>query len=249
MRESNHAFDSTVLFIQTRFTPGVMEAEVTFGNSRGRKRSALLSNPSEDLVPIVILCHGREIGIVSKANTALVDIFSQHNIATLRFDILIQTEGVVKLDDRPIEEFVDDILSTIRYLKDGGYTKIGLYGASFYGVVSVLAASRSHDLNVMALKTPGMGQSARKIPQYKIDFDTKSWIKAGQKIKIPTLIVHGTADEKVELQFGKELARSIDSCRLEIIEGGDHGFTKKEDFDTCIDAIAKFIISILGMRA
>ena len=149
----------------------------------------------------------------------------------------------VKLDNRTIEEFVDDILSTIKYLKAKGYKRIGLYGVSFYGVVSVIAASRNSDLKVMALKTPGMGHTARKMPNYKKDFDLRSWITAGQKINIPTLIVHGTLDEKVELQFGKDLAKSINSCKLEMIEGADHRFTKKRDFDRCIKAISEFIIS------
>jgi len=107
---------------------------------------------------------------------------------------------------------------------------------------AVIAASKSPYIKVLALKAPGMGQTSRKIPNYKSDLDNKTCIKAGKNIKIPALIVHGTADADVEVEFGKELAKSIKNSKLELIDGADHRFTRREDFDKAISVISEFLI-------
>jgi dipeptidyl aminopeptidase/acylaminoacyl peptidase len=100
----------------------------------------------------------------------------------------------------------------------------------------------------MALNAPGMGQTSRKMPNYKKDFDTKSWIRAGAKVMIPTLIIHGTADEDVEVELGQELAKSIKISQIELFKGADHRFTKKEDFDKMVKDISDFIIKYFNER-
>jgi len=219
-----------------------MKKKIFFNDTCGHKISATLSSISNKMVPIVILFHGLNYGKDSNANRALEKIFLEHNFATLDVDFFSCGESVGNSDERNVKEFVENVLSAIKFLKEKGYTKLAIYGCSFGGVASVIAASKNSDLSVMALKAPGMGQKSRKLSNYKNDFDTKSWIKAGTKVKIPTLIVHGSKDEEVELQFSKDLAKSIKNSKLEIIKGADHRFTKKEDFDRCIKLLAEFII-------
>lgn len=224
-----------------------METAIFFKNSHGNRLSAILSDPTSNKdVPIVIMCHGLNSRKESLTNLALEKIFSKNSIASFRFDFFAHGESEGKAEDRSVEEFVDDILRAIGYLKGQGYGKIGLYGASFGGMASAIAASRSPDVKVMALKAPGMGQTSRKMPNYKKDFDTKSWIKAGAKVTIPTLIVHGTADEDVEAELGRELAKSIKTSRIELFEGADHRFTKKEDSERMVKDISEFIIDHLN---
>jgi uncharacterized protein len=220
-----------------------MENKIYFKDSYGNKLSAIFFTPSDKIVPVVILCHGLNSGKDSSTNTSLSKLLVNHNIATFRFDFFAHGESEGNIDDRDLEKFVDGIQSGIKYLKNLGFEHIGIVGTSFGGVASVIYASKSQNLEFMILKSAGMGQTSRKMSNYKIDFDLKSWIKAGKKVKTPTLIVHGAKDEDVELQLGKDLANSIESSKLEIFENADHRFTKKEDFDACIKVMFEFILS------
>lgn len=219
-----------------------MENKLQFKDSNGVTLSGVLSNPSKVKLPIVILCHGLNSDKESSTNTALNKVLTQSRIATLRFDFFAHGESDGKVDDRTVAKFVDDILSAISYLKSDGYKDIGIVGTSFGGLAAVIAASKTKDLKFMALKSPGMGKTSRTMTNYKTDFETKSWFEAAKTIGIPTLIVHGKADVDVEIELGEELAKHIKNSKIEIIEGADHRYTKKEDFDKAIELISQFII-------
>ena len=220
-----------------------MEREITFENNKGNKLYGILSNPnSNNNCPIIIMCHGLNSNKNSSTILELEKIFSKNNIASFRFDFFAHGNSEGDVDDRSVEEFVDNILNAIDFLKKDGYKNIGIFGISFGGVASVIAASRSSDLNIMALKSAGMGHTSRNMPNYKKDFDNKIWIKAGKKVKIHTLIIHGTMDEDVELQLAKELAESIKGSQLKLFEGADHKFSNEKDFKKCIKAVSDFII-------
>ena len=45
----------------------------------------------------------------------------------------------------------------------------------------------------------------------------------------PVLIVHGTKDNIVDLEYSKRAQKAYKNARLEIIEGGAHGFAPKHD--------------------
>ena len=220
-----------------------MEKKIFFDDSKGNKVSAIFSNPSDEIVPVIILCHGLNSGKNSNTNLALEKVFSKHDIASFRFDFFAHGESEGKIDDRNIEIFVDDVLCAISYLKNQGFTKFGICGASLGGVASVIAATRSNDLKVMALKSTGMGHTSRIMQNFKHDFDTKSWIKAATNVSIPTLIVHGSADEDVELQLAEDLAASIKTTKFQIFDGADHRFSRHEDFENSVKMISDFIIS------
>ena len=221
-----------------------MEEKVRFSDGHGNKVSAILSTPDhEDKqgIPIVIMCHGLGTGKDSATNLALERIFLKQGIATFRFDFFAHGESEGKVENRSVTLFVNDILKAIEYVKNKGYNRMGICGASLGGVAAVIAASKTPYLSVMVLKAAGMGNS-RNMPNYKKEFDAKTWIEAGKKVGIPTLIVHGTADEEVEVKLGKELASSIKGSLLELVEGADHMFSKKEDFERMVKDISTFMI-------
>lgn len=223
-----------------------MEEKLYFLDSKGNKVSAIFSRPKNCKdIPVIILCHGLNSGKDSNTNIELEKIFLKNNIASFRFDFFAHGESEGKIEDRSVTRFVDDVLKAIDYLKSKGYKNMGICGASFGGIASVIAASKTSDIKVMALKAAGMGQTSRKMLNYKKDFDSKSWIKAGTKIKIPALIIHGTADEDVEVELGKELAKSIKNSKIILFKDANHRFTKKEDFEKMIKDISEFIIDIL----
>jgi pimeloyl-ACP methyl ester carboxylesterase len=223
-----------------------MQEKLHFKDKTGNKISAILSRPKNvHSHSVVIMCHGLNSSKDSATNIELEKIFLRNDISVFRFDFFAHGESEGNKDDRTVDEFVNNVLQSMEYLKHLGYKNIGIYGASFGGVASVIAASKNSDLKVMALKATGMGQTSRKMQQYKNDFDNKSWIRAGKKIVIPTIIIHGTADEDVEVEFGKELSKSIIASKLELVEGADHRFSNKEDFEKMILKISEFIMKYL----
>jgi len=222
-----------------------MQEKTYLVNESGHKISAILSKPIKESKTIVIMCHGLNSGKDSLTNIELEKVFLKHDIAVFRFDFFAHGESEGNKEDRSINEFVDNVQKAINYVKNLGYSKIGIYGASFGGVAATIAASRNSDLIVMALKAAGMGQTSRKMIQYKKDFDNKSWIKSGEKVTIPTLIIHGTSDEDVEVELGKNLANAIKGSKLELYSGADHRFSRKDDFEKMIKDISEFIIKHL----
>jgi dipeptidyl aminopeptidase/acylaminoacyl peptidase len=109
------------------------------------------------------------------------------------------------------------------------------------GVASVVAASKRNDVKVLVLKSTGMSQS-RNMPNYAEHFKKKSWIEAGKKINIPTLILHGKKDEMVEIELGEALHNAIKNSKMIILDEADHRFSRKEDFDKSIREISEFIV-------
>jgi len=66
----------------------------------------------------------------------------------------------------------------------------------------------------------------RCYPADVIDMDPIEEIKAYHG---PVLIVHGTKDSIVKLDYSRQAQRAYPNAKLHIIEGGAHGFSKKHD--------------------
>jgi len=74
------------------------------------------------------------------------------------------------------------------------------------------------------------------------DAKNNNGYEAAKKIKIPTLIVHGDKDESVPVEQSIKTAKLIENCKLEIIKGSDHYYSKPEDFDKMIKLVVDFIV-------
>ncbi len=250
-----------------------MGEKIYFKNSKGINLCAILSNQvSKKDGPIIILCHGFSTSKDSYTNIRMEEILNKHNIATFRFDFFGHGESEGKFEDITISEAVDDIRSSIKYLKHIGYSKFGLLGSSFGGIASIIAASRTDELYVLALKSPvsdyeekeyatksreelevwkkkgykyymdGDSKGLRLNYSFFEDFKNNNGYIAAKRIKIPTLIVHGDKDESVPIEQSRKIARIIKSCKLEIIDGADHRYSKPRDFERMLYLLSKFII-------
>ncbi|MCK4647225.1 MAG: alpha/beta fold hydrolase [Candidatus Aminicenantes bacterium] len=235
---------------------------------------AILSNPMPDKgKPIIILCHGFTTGKDGNTYTRLENILNENGISSFRFDFFGHGESEGKFEEVTTSEAVDDILNAIRFLKDSGYRKMGLVGSSFGGLASIIAASNTADLYVLALKSPVSDYSdmsiAQQDKQQRDSWKEKGFIyftngnererrlnysfcedaekikgyESARKIKLPALIVHGDKDETVPVEQSKKTASLIENCRLEIIEGADHGYSNPKHFEKMLDLISQFIIN------
>jgi uncharacterized protein len=249
-----------------------MQTKIFFSNSMKSKLCGIISIPKEDnstSIPIIILAHGFSTNKNSTSIVALSENLNNKGIATLRIDFYGHGESDGKFEDITVSEGVDDIISAIKFLKTEGYNKIGLMGSSFGGICSILAASQSQNIFVLALKSPVSDFvqvqknefSEKEILDWKLngkrvycpkrnlnlnytfyeDCEKLDVYKDAKKIKIQTLIVHGNKDEIVPIQQSIELVKSIETSKLFVIKDADHRYSDKQSFDAVIRIISDFI--------
>jgi len=246
-----------------------MQEKIFFKDSEGNMLCGILSASSKNR-PIIILCHGFTSSKDGNTQLSLGEMLNEKNISTFRIDLFAHGESEGKIEDITVSKAVDDILSAIKLLKDRGYKKIGLFGSSFGGIASIIAASKA-ELFVLALKCPvsnfeelAVGRiNGEMLKEWKNngvatyepwegfkitmkynffeDMKNNNGYEAAKRIKIPMLIVHGDRDDVVPIEQSRKTAGIIRNCRLEIIKGAGHGFEKPEQFEKMVELITDFI--------
>jgi len=225
----------------------------------------VLSNPGSDIC--VVLCHGFSSNKDRPTSMALEKALNAKGLAIFRFDFYGHGESGGKFEDVTLSEAKDDVLCAIRFVKEK-FSTVGLMGSSFGGNAALLAAATNPGLFVLALKAPVSDYLGKLIAQKDVEKwksegkilyreDKGLWLKYQffedaesiqgyeevKKIAVPTLIVHGDADKIVPCEQSKKSAGLIENCRLEIIPGANHRFSKKEDFEKMLNHLVEFITS------
>ena len=108
----------------------------------------------------------------------LEEILNKNGISTFRFDFFGHGESEGKFEEITTSEAVDDIQNAIQFLKASGYKKMGLVGSSFGGLASIIAASKTNDLYVLALKSP-VSDYLGKITSQEDKQEIKTWKEKG----------------------------------------------------------------------
>ena len=249
-----------------------MEEKVVFSSSTGTKLVGILSHSdSISQQPIVIMCHGFTSKKESKVYVQMQEILMSHNLASLRFDFFGHGESGGKFEEITVSEGVDNALSAIAFVKEKGYTKIGLFGSSFGGLVGLMVGAQSPKLFVLALKSPvsnfkdklnvkGFGDlddwkkagytyyEDKPYPKCKVnhsfvdDWENNDGYVAAETISIPTLIVHGDADKVVPVEQSKKTVGLLKNGKLEIIPGAGHPYKDPEHFKQMLKLISEFIV-------
>jgi pimeloyl-ACP methyl ester carboxylesterase len=96
-------------------------------------------------------------------------------------------------------------------LKAGRVTSRILVGKSAGGRLVVEYQMRHNDANALVLLAAAVKAQER--------------IK---EIRIPVLIIHGTADRVVPIENSRELAKQLENSKLVEVEGADHSYKGKE---------------------
>ena len=248
-----------------------MQEKFSFQNSRGDKLVGILSNPSDGTpVPIVVLCHGFDASKESQTYLRLEKTLNEKGIASFRFDFFGHGESDGKFEDITISEAVDNALQAISFVKNKGFSKVALFGSSFGGMAAFLAASQAPGIKSLALKSPvsdylgkiladedkadieqwrekGFILHETKRGKLRLNFsffedaEKVSGFEAAPRVKVPTLIVHGSEDEIVPVEQSKKTASLIPNCRLEIVEGANHKYSKPEEFEKMLKLVSEFL--------
>ena len=247
-----------------------METKINFKNSKGEKLVGLLADLSKEKV--VILCHGHSSGKNNKTFETIVPILNKAGVSTFRFDFYGNGESEGKFEESDLSESIDDTLQAIKLIKDKNFKKIILLGSSFGGLSSTITASQTGDLYALILKSPvsdydeaflymhgkqWMDEWEKKGQTYKdkekglkLNFSfVESYrkydaYKSAETIKIPTIIIHGNADEIVPFSQSEKLVKIIPNAKLITVEGASHRYEGSEKFNQMTKLITDSIIKL-----
>ncbi len=249
-----------------------MEQSISFKNSKGDTLSGILSAPSADThLPLIILCHGFTSHKNARKYRTLTELLNKQHIATLRFDFYAHGDSEGDFEHITVSEAVDDILQAISWVKEKGYTNIGLLGASFGGIASLVAAAKTNSLSLLILISPvsnypekeqltktqtelaawqkngfriytnGVGKEFKLNYDFLIDAEKNDGYEAAKHITIPTLIVHGDNDESVPVAQSKKTAGLLQNGKLVLVNGADHRYTEQNHFAELMRVVMEFI--------
>lgn len=219
-----------------------MEQELSFLDPQGHRVAAVLATPVADTDRIAVLCHGFLSGKRSTTNKTLTRLLNDQGIATFAFDFFGQGDS-----DGPFEALTTTTATAqanaaLDLVRQKGFSRLGLMGSSFGGLVAILTAAQRHDLACLALKCPVvdfaeelrltlgdaematwqatdtipdiMGGSDRIRLHYAFYENSLHHIayEPARTITAPTLIVQGDRDECVPLHQSQRLAAAL-ACR------------------------------------
>ena len=127
---------------------------LSFTDSLGHRGAAVLTEPSVKADSIAILCHGFLSNKHSNTNRRLSELLPAKGISTFCFDWYGMGESEGSFADVTVGRCCDQLERALAFVYDHGYTRVGLIGSSFGGLISLLVAARHPDLLALGLKCP-----------------------------------------------------------------------------------------------
>jgi pimeloyl-ACP methyl ester carboxylesterase len=216
-----------------------MEEPLTFHDRYNHIIAAVLSTPDGPTTGLAVLCHGFLSAKNSTTNKTLTRLLSPHGIATFSFDFFGQGGSQGPFEDLTISLAVEQATAALDLMTAKGYSRIGLVGSSFGGLVAILTTALRPDIACLALKCPVvdfaeelrvtfgleelaqwkatdtipniMGGTDRVRLRYAFYEDCLRQIAYGpaERITVPTLIVQGERDECVPLHQSLRLRDAL----------------------------------------
>lgn len=213
----------------------MMEQTLSFIDPEGHRVASVLAVPEGGTDHIAVLCHGFLSGKHSTTNKTLTRLLAAQNIATFGFDFFGQGDSEGPFEALTTTNAVGQAMAALDLVRQKGFTKIGLMGSSFGGLVAILAAAQRNDLACLALKCPVvdfaeelrlsfgdqelarwkttdtipniMGGTDRIRLRYEFFDDCLRHIayEPARSITAPTLIVQGDRDESVPPHQSRQL--------------------------------------------
>lgn len=211
-----------------------MEKPIPFKDPDGHSVAGILANPTAATDRIAILCHGFLSSKDSTTNKAITRTLLDNGVATFRFDFFGHGESEGPFEAITVTTALKQALTALELMTERGYSRLGLMGSSFGGLVALLAAAQHPTLTCLALKCPvvdfpeelnlefgpdGMSQwkgtdtipnlsggSGRIKLAYSFyeDCTRYSGYDVARAITAPTLIVQGEQDELIPLHQSQQ---------------------------------------------
>lgn len=232
----------------------LMPEKIKFTNSAGDQLVGVL-HKSNNSNKAVIIAHGFTSNKDRPRHIQLANELEKNGINALRIDFGGSGESCKR--EITIKAEIDDLLSAIKFLKDKGFKEIGVLGESLGGIVALEAYSPN--IKAMVLWAPVTNKAKEthkkldkeqikslndngyyirekdgrefRIPQeYFKERKSVDREKVLGGIKIPVMIVHGTADDAVPIGDSEEAVKMLPKgSKLEVIDNWEHGDHKMDE--------------------
>ena len=226
-------------------------SELSFYREGIRIYGELYMPKADGKVPVVILSHG--LGVDHTVNADYAAAFAESGSAAFVFDFA--GGSLTSLSDGQPEDMtvlteaadLNAVIDEVRNLEFIDENKVFLFGESQGGFISTyVAANRPEDIAGLIALYPAyilrdlcsdLSDSFSAIPDQAYLYETEVGRKYFEDIEHidiygmmkdyprPVLIIHGTDDNKVPLDYPKQAAEAFPNAELITIEGAEHGFS------------------------
>lgn len=255
-----------------------MEKKVLFNNSRGLNLTGIISIPeNQTKVPFVMICHGLYSSKNGSIYAKLAEVLFKNNIASFRFDFIGHGESEGDTSDLTFSQSVEDLKEAFKVVYDYNaidISRVGLFGRSFGGNISLRYAAQMNNLKLLCLNSPAINWGEIYKNTHSI-YSVEEWEKQGyifqtfrgekykldynfyidsvgvdiyeicKDIKTKVFIVHGGSDDTVPCQQSIRLKDRIgDNASIVVINGADHGYNPDKQ-EEAIKLCSDFIIDNL----
>jgi hypothetical protein len=253
--------------------------EVTFLDSRGNKILGTISIPKQAR-SVVIISHGFSSSKESKLYVELQNELNRAGIGTLRYDyyghgrLYCKDIKYTVTRDVTLSKCVDSLKAAIAFVRRKGNYDIGLFGSSFGGLTSLIAASQDPNTKVLVLKSPVIEPiklwkqrlGNERIEKWKqegimrynergenFELNYSFWEdlffynthEMAEKITCPILIVHGGDDSVVPIIQSYNLAKIVNT-KVRVVKGANHKYTDILQYNEMKSLITAFLIEKLS---
>ncbi len=215
----------------------------------------------------VITCHGLLASRESLKAVMVAERCETMGYYALRFDFRGCGDSDGILEDSISSQRLHDLEAVLAYVRnDLGIRRIGLFGSSLGGYVSLLLAGVDGDIHtIVSVSTPHSMAELLEVEMgergyYMIDdiriganflhdarlFDSRLHGTLG-KLDAPVLLVHGSDDAVVPVEHAHRLFDSIRTDKkLLIMEDADHGFSREEHLESLVGEAVEWFAEKLG---
>lgn len=226
----------------------------------------LIPEKKQEKYPLVLLAHGFSSNYESLFCYAKE--ITKSNFITYTFDFIggsNKTKSDGKTTETSVMTEVKDLKEIIKYFKKQDYidkNNIFLLGASQGGLVTALTSSQMpNDIKAQILLYPGFSivdevhntfkkkENIKEFSLWGVEigkiyskdiWDLDIYSEVTKYIK-PTLIIHGTNDNIVNINYSRKAHEKYLNNKFIEIEGAYHGFKEKRHFVKAIKEIIEFI--------
>lgn len=124
--------------------------------NKGKKIFGVIHLPFVQNPPLVITMHGfasHKIG-TGRSYVTLAEALCRSGIACFRFDFRGSGDSEGLISEMTLEDFISDALQMINEMQKEGFSKVGLFGSSLGGTLSILTAARKSAVRALVAWAP-----------------------------------------------------------------------------------------------
>ncbi len=226
----------------------------------------------------VVLCHGMESSRSGLKHVRLANELAARGFPTLRFDFAGCGSSEGRFEDMTYTREVADLDAAVGFLVNRGVDRLALFGSSMGGAVAFLFAGSDRPAAKRVVGVATLAAVARpdRVPSPMLSIATvERWQRDGYlpvsegrrvgftlmedarridipgaaaRVRVPALLIHGSADEVVPVADGRELYDAIphEHRELDVVEGADHRFSNSAHLDHAIVRLVSWLAASFG---